>query len=196
MPELNTISANNNLEPGELIAKLAQERAGKYGGLYAKNQAPISPYKNLTSNKEPEKSLISWLRGVNKCNQFVGDVLTKAGFKMPTFKMKDNSEHYMNAESLPKQAKYFDAVCDLKELRAGDLVIIDDLSRKGENGAHVEIVSFVDIARKFLNLIGARKDGAEQRDSNLLRELFSENCEFLRPSKNQKVYFLRPKLRN
>jgi hypothetical protein len=193
MPDLQNIISNTQ---GELIAKIARDRASKLGGLYAKNQTPISPYANLTSNKEPEKSLLYWLRGVNKCNQFVGDVLTKAGIKMPTFVMKDGTEHYVNAERLPKQNKYFDKICKLSELRAGDIVVIDDLKRKGESGAHVELVSFVDYAKKIMSLIGARKDGAQERESMMLNELSDESaikCGFTRHKKNQEIYFLRPK---
>lgn len=197
MTKLNTVLGYPQIDQGELIAEAARRRAAAYGALYAKDHAPISPYQNLTSNKEPEKSLIYWLRGVNKCNQFVGDVLTKAGFKMPTFKMKDGTEHFFNAERLPRQKKYFDRICKLTEIRQGDLVVIDDLKRKGENGAHVELVSSVDFAKRKVSLIGARKNGAQERDSAMLGELSTEvsgACGFVRSGKKQNIYFLRPKL--
>lgn len=196
MSDLKGVQAAG-FDSGEFIVEQAKERANLYGALYSKNQAPISPYQNLTSNHEPEKSIIFWLRGVNKCNQFIGDVLTNAGFKMPTFVMKDGTEHYLNAERLPKQNKYFDKICNLTEVKAGDVIVIDDLKRKGESGAHVELVSFVDFAKKIMNLIGARSQGAAERESLMLSELpldGSKLCGFTRTKANQTVYFLRPKL--
>lgn len=191
MPDLQNIQSNL----GDLIVKVAKERAESYGQMYAKNQAPISPYKNLTSNALPEESVLFWLRGLSKCNQFIGDVLTKAGLKMPTFKMKDGSEHYMNAERLPKEKNYFSKVCNLNDLRAGDLIVLDNLARRGENGAHVELVSSVNLRKNLLSLIGARSDGAAERQSFLLGELVaSSNCGFYRSSRKEMIYFLRSRL--
>jgi hypothetical protein len=178
------------------IAEYARELSNTQGHDYSFSGTPKSPYQNLSGNYEPGHSKIQWLKNRNKCNQFVGDVLTLAGLRMPTFKMPDGSEHYMNAERLPREGKFFSRVKNLFDVKPGDIIVIDNLARSGENGAHVEIVSFMDFFDKSLRLIGARKKGAFERDfSRMLAGLRARDASgaFSYGAKDSIVYFLRPK---
>lgn len=178
-----------------LIKNYAIERSRQYGFDYAFQKAPRSPMHNLSGNKRPGETQIRWLKNRNKCNQFVGDVLTLSGFEMPTFKMLDGSLHYMNAERLPEQKKYFQKLSKLELVRAGDVLVVDDLSAKGENTAHTEIVTQVDFDKRQMRTTGARKAGAFEKDfSKVFAGLsFQEEVgAFKHPFKHAKIFFLRP----
>lgn len=148
------------------ILYVAQALMQRSSGSYAKASVPTSPYPNLSGNSSPGNTPLKWLKNLNKCNQFVGDVLTYAGFAMPTWRMHDGSEHYMHAEALPSRSEFFERV-DLASAKPGDLVVLDWES-KGENGAHVEIISAIDIEKRELITIGAQAKGAKERNSSYI----------------------------
>ena len=166
-PNKSIFQSNVRRLPGSNlnIAINALNRAEKIGYQYAKSNAPISPLAGLTGNRYPNFTRINWLKGLNKCNQFVGDVLTISGFEMPVFKMKDGSLHYKNAERLPAESSYFTKITDLRSLQPGDLIVVD-WTKPGEDGAHVEVVTNINYQSGDLFLTGASKDGAKERNRN------------------------------
>ena len=185
----------------ERIVQEARERQRQQGIGYAKANSPKSPFRGLTGNQQPEISVLSWLKNRNKCNQFVGDVLTKAGLGMPTFRMPDGTKHFMHAEALPNQRNYFERRNHPHEIVPGDLMVIDTPG-VGENTAHVEIVTeFRDagtqgVESMRLSTIGAIVEGVVERDrSQLLRGAAWENGDgdggFFRKG-SIKTFFLRP----
>lgn len=178
------------------ISSIAKTRATKMAYEYARSGVPTSPYQNLSGNNYPNFSKINWLRGLNKCNQFVGDVLTMSGYKMPTFRMSDGTEHYMHAEALPKQTQYFDIINNASSIKEGDLIVFDQKKRSGENGAHVEIITTIDINKGILELTGARRLGAKTREASQLLQGFklSNNYSSFTSGKDTcDIYILRAK---
>lgn len=128
---------------GAEVASAALNRITRDKTGYGYDNAPTSPNPNLSGNAEPGVSRPSWLKGQNKCNQFVGDALYEAGMAMPEFRMKDGSTHYMNAERLPFQEDYFRRLTDVSQLQPGDVVVIDYTGSTGANTAHTEVVTDV-----------------------------------------------------
>lgn len=161
-----------------------------YASDYARASAPRSPHPLLTGNSSPNTSRLSWLRDRAKCNQFVGDILTDAGYAMPLYRMRDGSSHYVNAEALPKFRQHFAPVHSLNQLRAGDLIVEDNLSHQGENGAHVEVVRAIDSTQ--FESAGAHHNGANTsvRPLNSLGEYEPESGSFLRAG--VRTWLLRP----
>ncbi len=188
------INATTNISYSELTVAIARERKETHGTEYAKPNAPRSPMPELTSNKHPNRSILTWLRNRNKCNQFVGDVLTLAGLAMPTFRMRDGSKHFVNAEALPAQTDYFERRIRAADIAPGDLLVVDSPGR-GENTAHVEIVSSVQVKEPVqLSTIGAIPTGVAETDrSTLLRDGSWSDRGFLRRGAT-KSFFLRPRL--
>lgn len=152
-----------NIEPNYTIAAIARELSRYDSTAYAKANAPRSPHPELTGNREPGVTRLRWLAGLNKCNQFVGDVLTWAGLLMPTYRMPDGSKHYMHAEALPRQSSHFTRVTSINDMLPGDLLVLDWAGR-GENGAHVEIVTAIDHAAQRIWTTGARRSGATEAE--------------------------------
>ena len=150
---------------GQLIAAHALERARTHGHSYAKHNAPTSPLAGLSGNRVPEYTEIKWLRGLDKCNQFVGDVLTLSSWEMPIYYMADGSKHYRNAEQLPKERNHFKKITSLSAIQLGDLVVLD-WPQRGESGAHVEIVTSLNPVTGDLFLTGASANGARERKRN------------------------------
>ena len=192
LPEVYLRNAISSIKPTNHIALRAVDRADSKGISYAKANVPTSPFPELSGNRVPEQSPIRWLRGVNKCNQLVGDVLTLEGFAMPTYTMKDGSKHYRMAEDFPKQPTFFDRLKSLDSLQEGDVLVIDYPGR-GESTAHVEIVTGFDLRSGVLMLTGARKDGARERDaSNMIPLLKRANVNGEWAGNNgNKIYLLR-----
>ena len=149
------------------IASAAENLTARFGRYYAKDEAPLSPYPALTGNRIPGKTRLWWLKGLYKCNQFIGDVLTLAGFRMPIFRMADGSEHYVNAEALLQRSAEFSRLTCLQDLRPGDILLID-WREEGENGAHLEIIADINLTLQRLLTFGAHKSGASLSDYSWL----------------------------
>ncbi|MBK8480596.1 MAG: hypothetical protein IPL40_05415 [Proteobacteria bacterium] len=146
----------------------ALARAEQLGADYAVAGAPTSPHPALSHNRRPDQTRLEWLRGLNKCNQFVGDALAEAGWAMPTYRMPGGGQHYVNAEALPQQRRYFARITAVEQLRAGDVVVVDYPGR-GANTAHAEIITEHDPRRGTLQAAGAHAAGAYPREwSDLL----------------------------
>jgi hypothetical protein len=145
----------------------ARSLAEKHGATYSHKSPGISFHPKITGNTEPGISRLAWLTGHNKCNHFIGDVLTLSGFEMPTYTMTDGSLHYKNAERLLLESSHFQHI-NVNNLQPGDLVVFDWNHRRGSNGAHVEMIGRVDRTNGTLNLIGARSGGAKERSSSEL----------------------------
>lgn len=148
--------------PGIAIASAAIERIRADGMGYAFASAPTSPLIGLSGNKLPGVSRPAWLMNRNKCNQFVGDALTQAGFAMPTVRMPDGSLHYALAETLPRQTNHFSRLGSASAASPGDLVVWD-YAKRGAGGGHVEIVVDAWPATGKLLLAGAHSQGAYLR---------------------------------
>ncbi|MBM4279947.1 MAG: hypothetical protein FJ137_04085 [Deltaproteobacteria bacterium] len=189
-----TPQSNVSVSTSERIAKGAADRVAADGPNYAWDKAPTSPYRNLTSNRVPGESRPSWLKNNNKCNQFVGDALTAAGVKMPTFKMQDGSEHYMNAEKLPAQSKFFDRITDPQQIRPGDVFVLD-YPGQGESTAHTEVITGFDKATGNMKTTGAHSDGAYEMDRGAWLKSFTYDTarKCWTNSSGQDLYILRPK---
>jgi len=181
----------------DAVAKAATDRAAADKEGYAYANAPTSPYKNLSGNKTPGTSRPSWLKNNNKCNQFVGDALTQAGMKMPTFKMQDGTEHYVNAERLPNYKQHFDRITDPSQIRAGDVFVVDYPS-VGESTAHTEVVTGYDHATGDFKTTGAHGDGAYEmtRPNWLSQYTYDATNKRWEDSSGNHLYILRPKAAN
>lgn len=179
---------------GASIKNAALERVASDGPNYAYDKAPTSPYKNLSGNKTPGVTQPSWLKNNNKCNQFVGDALTQAGMKMPTFRMENGTEHYVNAERLPNYKNHFDRITDPNDIRPGD-VFVNDYPATGESTAHTEVITSYDPSSGKLMTAGAHGDGAYEQDSSHLLNGATLNKEGgYWESGGNKFYVLRPKM--
>lgn len=182
--------ANPGPYHGEDIANAAKNRANNDPLGYSDGGAPTSPYENLSGNKEPGVTRPSWLKGKSKCNQFVGDALTEAGMQMPTNKMADGTEHYMNAESLPFQSDHFDRVTSEQDIKVGDVLVIDHPT-SGDGSAHTEIVTSVDP----LKTAGAHIYGAAETEDYtnvFLGASVNDGERCWDKGNGDKIYVLRP----
>ena len=186
------LEANKNVNPfGEEIVKAAKARSsGKLGQAYAFDKAAYSPNPKLSGNRKPDRKPVAWLKDNNKCNQFVGDVLYQAGVKMPTVKQADGSIHYDYAENWPKHEDLFERITDKKNLKPGDIIVIDYPGRGGSSG-HVEVVSD---NTSELKAIGAHHDGAYETSKEWIFRGATwnsrEKC-YVQPD-GTKIYLLRP----
>jgi hypothetical protein len=177
---------------GEAIKKAADDIVKKDADGYAYDASPTSQLKNLSGNKKPGTSRPGWLKNNNKCNIFVGNALTQAGVKMPTFTMSNGTEHYKNAERLPFDTKHFDRVTNFKDVKPGD-VFVYDYPERGESTAHTEVITSSD-GKGGLRSSGAHSDGAYDRDASSLwdgAKYDSEQRCWVKPD-GDKIYLLRP----
>ncbi|NDC37057.1 MAG: hypothetical protein EBZ48_03285 [Proteobacteria bacterium] len=179
------------LERLETVAITASRLVSERAADYAKDAAPRSPNPQLSSNKVPLHTRLSWLAGRSKCNQFVGDVLYESGFRMPTLRMPDGSKHYMNAERLPSQRDHFQIVKNRDDVRPGDVLVIDYNGRNGENGAHTEIIGALGPKGGDLVTVGAHAEGAEVKDRHGILNTESNGGTFWKNA-SARVYVLRP----
>lgn len=178
---------------GAAIHRAAMDRVASDGPGYAFDSAPTSPYANLSGNRIPGESRPGWLKKNNKCNQFVGDALTQAGVSMPTFKMADGTEHYVNAERLPNYKNHFDRITDPNQIKPGDVFVVD-YPAVGESTAHTEVVTSFDPATGKLMSAGAHHDGAYEKDqTSILRGATLNQAEGHWERGGNKIYILRPK---
>jgi hypothetical protein len=188
-----TPQSNVSTSTSDKIAKAAAGRVAADGPNYAWEKAPTSPFANLSGNRVPGQSRPAWLADNNKCNQFVGDALTAAGMKMPTYKMADGSEHYMNAEKLPQQSKFFDRITDPQQIRAGDVFVMD-FPGSGESTAHTEVITGFDKATGSMKSTGAHADGAYEKDrGNILADYTYDPARKCWNNGSTDLYILRPK---
>ena len=173
------------------VALAALDRMNHFGSNYRYAGTPTSPHPELSGNLVPGKSRLRWLANRYKCNQFVGDALTDAGMEMPTFRMKDGSKHYMNAERLPAQTRHFSRIDHPAQLRKGDLLVVD-YPKRGSNTAHVEIVTAVHDGQ--LVTVGAHRDGTYETDQSGLFQgaTYDPDTHCWKKGSDQ-IYLLRPR---
>ena len=191
---LTPVGATPTVTPGERVKQAALDRAANDRDGYAYSNAPTSPLMNLSGNRTPGVSRPSWLMDNNKCNQFVGDALSRGGMRMPTFKMTDGSEHYVNAEKLPTFTNHFDRVTDPSQIRAGDIFVVD-YPGTGASTAHTEVITGYDAASGDFKTTGAHGDGAYEKD----RPAWLQNMTYDPANRRwddggNAVYILRPKM--
>ena len=195
IPNAQSPLAHESTKP-ERILTSAKLLVSEHGLEYAFSAAPTSPHSRLSGNRSPGKTQLFWLKDRYKCNQFVGDVLTLAGLRMPTYRMPDGSEHYVNAEALPKYNDHFQRIASAREIRQGDLLVIDRLSASGEDGAHVEVISSYNLETATLSSLGAHRDGAYQTTKRGFFSSLSPRNDTLGGyfvGVKSKVYILRPR---
>lgn len=173
--QLNLNCATTNEVSGQCIAQSALNIIAHSGRSYAFSEAPSSPYKNLSGNKVPNQTQIAWLKNKNKCNQFVGDVLSAAGFGVPTNRMADGTEHYKIAESFPNESAYFLKLDSTADVQVGDVFVKDYGADDGECGGHTEVVVEVDRRRNVIKLAGAHRNGAYVSEMSLNNESWKFN---------------------
>lgn len=96
-----------------------------------------------------------------KCNVFAGEAFYRAGLPFPL----NAQAHYATANSLPSDARFFQPLRTIDEVRPGDLLSI---ARKGDSG-HVEIVTGVERGSNgqvvSISSAGAHELGAAEGDS-------------------------------
>jgi hypothetical protein len=187
-------------------AALALIRADGAG--YAYDAYPkATEHPKLRGNVPNGTDRLGWLANNNKCNVFVCETLTRAGFEVPLVMHPGNVAHYDLAEKLPGSPQHFDRLRSLSDVQVGD-VIVNDYPGRGGSTAHTEVITAIDrdgngdIVK--LETAGAHYDGAYTKDwTSLLRGLshqrngrFDTQPDDGRPEHAQGgVYFLRPKLR-
>lgn len=154
------IGASNEPRFAQKILAAAKDRVASQGPNYAYSEAPTSPLTGLSGNRRPGVTQPSWLKNNNTCNQFVGDALTQAGVKAPTWAMRDGSVHYASAEKWPTFHALFDRITDPSQIKPGD-VIVKDYPGSGESTAHVEIIT----GTSPFSSVGAHSDGAYEQNS-------------------------------
>ncbi len=189
-PQCQTPDLSNNTY--QTIANAAKKRANNQRTEYGYDGAPTSPLEGLTSNTNPGETKISWLKNRNKCNQFVGDALVEAGYKVPTYEMNNGSLHYKEIEQFPHERRFFDKVTNFCDIRPGQVMVID-YPDSGENGGHGEIIHSVDYDKKIVWSFGAHRDGAYKKKYELFQDAnfseFNECWEF----GIKDVYVLKPR---
>lgn len=172
------------------ILDAAADRVAKQGPNYAYSEAPTSPLAMLSGNKRPGTTQPSWLKDNNKCNQFVGDTLTQAGVKAPTWAMRDGSVHYASAEKWPTFTNLFDRISDVSQIKPGD-VIVKDYPGSGESTAHIEVITGTG---PFAST-GAHHDGAYAQNTNdWLKDATWNATKKCFEVNGNDVYVLRPKV--
>lgn len=187
-------------------AALALIRADGKG--YAFDASPKSTeHSKLRGNVPGGTDRLGWLGNNNKCNVFVCESLTRAGFEVPLVLHPGNVAHYQIAEQLPSSSQYFDRLRDLGQVQVGD-VIVHDYPGRGGSTAHTEVITWLERdasgAITRLETAGAHADGAYTRNwIDLLYGLsHQKNGRFdtmpdsgLGEREQGGTYFLRPKLR-
>jgi hypothetical protein len=188
------VGAGTTVTPGERVKQAALTRAANDSAGYAYDNAPTSPFINLSGNRTPGVSRPSWLANNNKCNQFVGDALARGGMRMPTFAMTDGSEHYVNAEKLPTFTRHFDRITDPAQIRPGDIFVVD-YPGTGLSTAHTEVITAYDAATGDFKTTGAHSDGAYEKDRPAWMQSMTYDAANQRwDDGGSHLYILRPKM--
>jgi hypothetical protein len=198
-----TLGADGRGVKDAALALIRSDGAG-----YAYEASPKSTeHPRLRGNVPGGADRLGWLDNNNKCNVFVCEALTRAGFEVPLVAHPGNVAHYQIAEQLPHSPQHFDRLRDLAQVQAGD-VIVNDYPGRGGSTAHTEVITLVerDASGKITRLetAGAHADGAYTRDwTDLLHGLSHQrNGRFNTypddggsESEQGGTYFLRAKLR-
>ncbi|MDC0358595.1 hypothetical protein OAO01_07245 [Oligoflexia bacterium] len=185
---------NQNVQ--RALIQAAYNRIQKEGPAYAYNQAPTSPLAALSGNHVPGETRPSWLKQKHKCNQFIGDVLTEAGVAMPTYRMQDGSLHYMMAEVLPHQNRYFELVTSSSYAAPGDVIAIDYTDAPGASGGHLELITEINTYTSRLITAGAHERGAYLTDnSDLFQNATYNPLKKCWQTGRKDIYIIRPKLK-
>lgn len=193
---------------GRAIAAAARALIAADGAGFAVDSSPKSTeHARLRGNRPGGQDKLGWLQGSNKCNVFVCETLTRAGFEVPLVEHPGNVAHYQLAEQLPNSPRHFDRLRALADVKVGD-VIVNDYPGRGGSTAHTEVITA--IARDAqgnitqLETAGAHYDGAYTKDwTDLLPGLAHvKNGRFsdvpddgTSEGAQGGTYFLRPKLR-
>ena len=115
------------------------------------------------AHEDVQKQKYRYKEGDWKCNVFIGDVLSQAGFE-PALSDKGR---YSQAESLPGK-RQFTPITDLGDLQPGDVLVLDYPGSGGAT-AHVEIVTGVerDAQGKLTKVtsIGGRGEGVVENEA-------------------------------
>jgi hypothetical protein len=170
-PEVSLPQCTNTNSRSEYqsVANAAQSRASSQGNNYAFDNTPTSPLVGLTGNTEPGRTKINWLKNRNKCNQFIGDSLVQAGYKVPTHEMPRNGGlHYKEIEQFPHEDKYFTKVTDFCDIKPGQILVIDHPT-SGESTAHGEIIHSVNHQTGTILSFGAHETGAYKKRFDVLK---------------------------
>ncbi len=199
MPSTNSIQEISSLlrplltlVKSNTISQNALKLIKDAGRSYAYASKPKSPLAGLSGNIKPGTTEIGWLANQNKCNQFVGDVLTLSGYVMPTNKMADGSLHYKSAVTLPAQSGYFVKKRSLDDVRPGDIYVKD--YGRGDGVGHTEIVTGVSKDKNNVytfTLAGAHKNGAYTTDLKLSGYSYNSVQQGW-TNGSQSIYFLQP----
>lgn len=185
------------------LALIRSEGAG-----YAYEASPRSTeHPRLRGNVPGGTDRLGWLGSNNKCNVFVCESLTRAGFEVPLVLHPGNVAHYQIAEQFPHSAQYFERLRDLAQVQVGD-VIVNDYPGRGGSTAHTEVITGLerDASGTIIKLetAGAHADGAYTKDwTDLLHGLsHQKNGRFntypddgRTEAEQGGTYFLRPRLR-
>jgi hypothetical protein len=174
------------------VANAAKERAVSQRNNYAFDNAPTSPLVGLTSNTNPGETEISWLRNRNKCNQFVGDALVQAGYKVPTNVMRDGSLHYKAIEQFPEEEAFFERVTDFCDIKPGHVLVIDH-PMTGESTAHGEIIADVNYQTGRIKSFGAHEDGAYKKTFDIFKDANFDGVLECWQLGMDNIYVLKPK---
>jgi hypothetical protein len=145
-------------DQGEKLAKAAQQMVAE------DRTGPLSQWSfdGAARCTNPELTKPSYATNETwKCNVFVGETFHRAGVPFPV----NDQGRYVSANGLPSQAKFFQQLAKLDDVRPGDVLSIH---RTGDSG-HVEIVTDVtrDGAGKVVSIasVGAHEDGSHEGSS-------------------------------
>jgi hypothetical protein len=113
--------------------------------------------------------------------------------KMPTYRMENGTEHYMNAERLPAQTKFFDRITDPQQIRPGDVFVLD-YPATGESTAHTEVITGYDKETGQMKTTGAHGNGAYEVDrGDWLKNFTYDPARKCWTNGSDNLYILRPK---
>jgi hypothetical protein len=99
-----------------------------------------------------------------KCNVFVGEAFYRAGLPFPL----NSQHHYVPADDLPAQTRFFQPVAKLADIRPGDVIAI----HRDRDSGHLEIVTGVERgpSGEVVNIrsAGAHSGGSAEGDGTAI----------------------------